>query len=545
MRVRIAILIAITAAVTVLAATATAGDNDSGFKTSDAAMLTGASGSSVTPIISVGDTVQGYVFESIPDGISIASTQGQGTADIVVNHELSLVPFPATRQDATNSILSRLRLNHHSAGVLKGTYAIPSSAGYQRFCSNFAVGEEHGFDRDLVLTNEEARDIVLRQEDSWHQPGVALTEQGAEQAGVAVAYDVKSGAYKSIYGLGRVNHENELGVPGYGHPVVLTGDDTFDAPASQLYLYSAASGSAFWNDEGKLYAFVSDNPTVNDYGDLTTAAPSVTGHFIEVPREIATGKKNGREVTSADFGYPTPAAAVPPTAAMPDGPQWVIEHWSNINNVFQFIRIEDLAYDRTDGKVVYFADTGEPRAIPGPAPANRLARGPSGTLGSYMNGRLFRLALNTSNPLGTATLSILPNANFDDLGYNNAAAPHQPDNVETTKNAIYFQEDPGGHNAQPTFAGATNARVWRYDLTTHQLKVVAEVKQDVPGSPTTNKGAWESSGIVDVSSLFGPGSFLLDVQAHGWDIDTGMGNDPPAVPKRERGQLLMLKVTDP
>jgi hypothetical protein len=545
MRVRIAILIAITAAVTVLAATATAGDNDSGFKTSDAAMLTGASGSSVTPIISVGDTVQGYVFESIPDGISIASTQGQGTADIVVNHELSLVPFPATRQDATNSILSRLRLNHHSAGVLKGTYAIPSSAGYQRFCSNFAVGEEHGFDRDLVLTNEEARDIVLRQEDSWHQPGVALTEQGAEQAGVAVAYDVKSGAYKSIYGLGRVNHENELGVPGYGHPVVLTGDDTFDAPASQLYLYSAASGSAFWNDEGKLYAFVSDNPTVNDYGDLTTAAPSVTGHFIEVPREIATGKKNGREVTSADFGYPTPAAAVPPTAAMPDGPQWVIEHWSNINNVFQFIRIEDLAYDRTDGKVVYFADTGEPRAIPGPAPANRLARGPSGTLGSYMNGRLFRLALNTSNPLGTATLSILPNANFDDLGYNNAAAPHQPDNVETTKNAIYFQEDPGGHNAQPTFAGATNARVWRYDLTTHQLKVVAEVKQDVPGSPTTNKGAWESSGIVDVSSLFGPGSFLLDVQAHGWDIDAGMGNDPPAVPKRERGQLLMLKVTDP
>ena len=118
-----------------------------------------------------------------------------------------------------------------------------------------------------------------------------LTEPGAEQAGVMVAYDVKSGAYKSIYGMGRSNHENGVAVPGYGHPVVLTGDDTFDAPASQLYLYSATSGNAFWNDEGKLYAFVSDIPTVNDYGDLSTASPSVTGHFIEVPPESLPARR--------------------------------------------------------------------------------------------------------------------------------------------------------------------------------------------------------------------------------------------------------------
>ena len=54
-----------------------------------------------------------------------------------------------------------------------------------------------------------------------------------------VAYDVKSGTYRSIYGLGRHNHENSVGVPGYGYPVLLSGDDTFDAPASQLFLYKA------------------------------------------------------------------------------------------------------------------------------------------------------------------------------------------------------------------------------------------------------------------------------------------------------------------
>ena len=539
MRKRLFVLGVCAAALTLVALPAGAGDGP-GFKTAEPAMLTGVAGTTVTPIISVGDTVGGYMFEAIPDGISFSKINGNGTADILVNHELSLVPFPATRQDPSNALLSEIRLHQKSAGVLKGNYVIPSSAAYQRFCSNFLVGPEHGFERELLFTNEEARDIVLRQPDSWHQPGVSLAEPGAEQAGVVVAYDVKSGQYRSIYGMGRHNHENAVGIPGYGYPVVMSGDDTFDAPASQLYLYKAASGAAVWNDEGKLYAFVSNNPAVNDYGDLTTASPSTTGHFIEVPRAIATGKINGREVTSADFGYPTPATAVPPTPAMPDGPQWVLEHWSNLNNVFQFIRIEDLAYDRTNGKTLYFADTGEPRARP--FANGRLFRGATG--GPYMNGRLFRLVMNSSDPLGTATLSILPGANFDDLGYNNPAAPHQPDNVESTKNAIFFQEDPGSHQAQSaTFPNATNARIWRYDLTTGISTVVAVVDQSM--SPITQKGVWESSGIVDASAVFGPGAFLVDVQAHQWDMDAGTGNDPPAVPKRERGQLLLIKVANP
>ena len=349
------------AAGVLVAAGAAGGDKKAGFHTSTPAMLKGVNGSTVKPIISVGDTLgSGYMFEALPDGISLGKVNGKGTVDVYVNHESSLVPFPATRQDATNSLLSKLRLHQKSAGVLKGSYAIPSSAGYQRFCSNFAVGKAQGFERDLILTNEEARDIVLRQSDAWHQPSVALSEPNAEQAGVAVAYDVKSGAYKSIYSMGRSNHENEVAVPGYGHPVVFTGDDTFDAPSSQLYMLNAASGAAFWNDQGTLHVFVSDNPAINDYGDLTTASPSVTGHFVPVPEAIAKGKVNGHEATSVDFGYPAP-----PSAAIPNGPQWVLEYWSqNVAHAFQFIRIEDLAYDRTNGKVLYFADTGEPRAKP-------------------------------------------------------------------------------------------------------------------------------------------------------------------------------------
>ena len=137
--------------------------------------------------------------------------------DVYVNHETSLVAFPANRSDFTNSLVSKLRLNQHSAGVLRGEYVIGNDANYQRFCSNFLVGEEHGFERELLLTNEEARDIVLRQGYAWHPPSVSLDEPFAEQAGVVVALDTQSGAYRSIYGMGRHNHENDVAVPGYGN----------------------------------------------------------------------------------------------------------------------------------------------------------------------------------------------------------------------------------------------------------------------------------------------------------------------------------------
>jgi hypothetical protein len=506
---------------------ASAGDNDSGFHTSVPAMLTPlAPGSSVKPIISVGDRVRGYRFEAIPDGISF-TRNGRGTMDVYVNHETSLVAFPATRSDFTNSLVSKLRLNQHSAGVLRGEYVIGNNANYQRFCSNFLVGPEHGFERPLLFTNEEARDIVLRQGYAWHPPSVSLDEPHAEQAGVAVALDERSGAYRSIYGMGRHNHENSVGIPGYGHPVVLSGDDTFDAPASQLYMYSAATGAAVWNDQGTLYAFKADDPNVNDYGDFP-AANGASGQFIPVPRAIATGKRaDGTDVRSSDFGYPAPPTGIP------DGPQWVLEYWShNVVRAFQFIRIEDTAYDRGTPNVVYLADTGEPRAIADGA--GRLRRGPSGTRGPYPNGRIFKLVLDPSNPLRVTSLSVLFDS--DALGYDNPAALHQPDNVETTANSLMIQEDPGSHNQG---AAMGYAKIWRFTLPAGPLVRVAQVDQSL--RPALTPGSWESSGIIDASAAFGPGSFLVDVQAHGYEIETAPSPFPGITYMREAGQLLLFR----
>jgi hypothetical protein len=157
-------------------------------------------------------------------------------------------------------------------------------------------------------------------------------------------------------------------------------------------------------------------------------------------------------------------------------------------------------------------------------------RGSSSTRGAFPNGRIFKLVLDAEDPLTVDSLSIMVDA--DAGGYNNAAVLHQPDNVETTADSLLITEDPGGHNR---FAGATNARVWQYDLASGEMRVVAVVSD-----PTAD---WEASGIADASRYFGDGAFLINVQAHTVFVDTApLPSNPAITQKREGGQLLLLRI---
>jgi hypothetical protein len=486
-------------------------------------------GATVTPLLTVGETLPGstYKFESIPDGIALWKGRGN-KVEAYVNHETSTVPFPYTPpsatnpvgtglNDFTNAMLSKLTLSRKGAGILSGEYVIPSEANYHRFCSNFLVSRKHGFERPLVLTNEEATDFVNRTGTSWP------AGPNAEQAGLVVAYDVRSGEYRSIYGMGRHNHENSIGLVGYGHPVVLSGDDTFSPPSSQLYMYAARNGNAVWNDEGQLWAFQSSDPATNDYGDLS-GSESVSGRFIPVPRNIAVGDQTG------------------------------LENWSNANNVFQFIRVEDTSYDIKHRNVVYIADSGEPRALPDPA-TGRLRRGPSGTIGPWPNGRIFKMVLDRKDETKVESLSILIDGDVRGAaGAGDLDLIHNPDNTETTKDLFLFQEDPGSHNQYPLGTGTT-ARIWAYDRKKGgDPYVVARVNQSADEGPTdvdasttkANAGGWESSGIVDASKFFGKGAFLVDVQAGTLVVQEEMRTEGPnrLTYQREGGQLLLFRLPD-
>ena len=576
------VFVCVALAATITATTAAARQGgQGGFKTARPAMLTAvAPGVTVTPLMTVGDLLpSGYRFESIPDGISVRP-RGQGSVDLYINHETSKVPFPYVtaaptaangESDFDNAQVSQLRLNQHSAGVLNGSFAISSASGYQRFCSNFLATSRESFTREILFTNEESPDYVYRQEASWPPtPG----DPAERETGVVVALDVKTGQHHPIFGMGRHNHENDVAIPGYHEPVVFSGDDTFTsgpltdpsnttaklAPSqSQLYSYIAPSTDSLLADQGDLWAFVSDTPGVKNYYDVIPGSGTVvTGHFIKVPKDIATGlNPDGSELKAADKGYPLPPTdgswqtdlrSTTPVGI--DGPQWVLEYWSDINNVFQFVRIEDIAYDKRPGmgNVVYIVDSGRGRRVDQSLDTPNF---------KSTNGRVWRMELDKNDPTKVTSLSVLVEG--DDADVKTLTEVHQPDNVESTPSGLLLTEDPGSSQQFPagsTDPLATTARLWYVPLADPAAAVVvAKVDQsadggatDVDGRPAGNWGAWESTGIVDASAAFGPGVFLINIQAHTLWVEQAPGDDnngdgqPDFTFKREGGQLLLLRI---
>ena len=255
--------------------------------------------------------------------------------------------------------------------------------------------------------------------------------------------------YKTIWGMGRLNHENNVAVPGYGKPVLLSGDDSFNqvAAQSQVYAYIANDADAVWNDQGNLYAFVPDDAyaAVNDYFDFGVGSTaSISGKFIEVPKEIATGKDaDGNDVTSADFGYPSAAA----------------------------VRRDVAARARHQQRPRHRRPAVGPRALERPAqrlpvPAHRghrhrqaagdVQRRLPGRLGPWAfatisrsqvrrfrstNGRIWKMVLDPNDPTTVTSLSVLIEG--DDNPVKTVGEIHQPDNLETTLNGLYITEDPG------------------------------------------------------------------------------------------------------
>jgi hypothetical protein len=478
-----------------------------GFQTPEAPYITldagVPAGSSVTPIITVGESVGGVLFEGLPDGIGATSGAAPDTVDVYVAHEQTVIPFFGRRdfQDASVTKLTLSTAAGHEGEVLSAEVAISPDDGYKRFCSASMGTVAEGFDSPVFLTGEEANDVtdVPAGAPYGADPGIAPQRQ----AGYAVVLDTATGESKPIPGMGRLNHENTIALPGYNQLALLTTDDTFSGPSAQLYLYVAKDQQKLLDDRGRLFAFqvsrangVPVDPTdhfngANDYLDMAPG-DEFSGRFIPVPKEIAEGTTG-------------------------DAPQAALENWSNENNVFQFIRLEDIAYDKNDPRVVYIADTGRSRVVPDPT-TGRMVRGPGGTAGLADNGRVFKMVMNDANPRKVDSLTVLADG---DASASSAFVPFEsPDNIDTSANSLMVQED------------ADFAQIWRYDLDLGTWEVVADV----------NDPDGESSGIVDASEWFGEGSWLLDVQAHGSNQAEDATTIPGILIKREDGQLMLMKI---
>jgi hypothetical protein len=179
---------------------------------------------------------------------------------------------------------------------------------------------------------------------------------------------------------------------------------------------------------------------------------------------------------------------------------------------FGFIRIEDGAWSKTSRKDFYFVTTG-------------------GGTGNLL-GRLYHLELNPGNPLQAATLSVVYNADqIIDAGGDVAISP---DNIDTSADYIVICED-GTATSQPVMADkGRDGSIWRFDLHNNfAYERVAELNPPGRDGVPVGPGIWETSGIIDTTSLFGNGSWLVDTQAHS-------PTTPPGPGTVEDGQLLIM-----
>lgn len=276
----------------------------------------------------------------------------------------------------------------------------------------------------------------------------------------------------------------------------------------------------------KTVAFIGDDHSDNDVpsGQL--------GMYVGNRGDLTGGKLYGLKVTTAGINF---------EMDMKEGQTYDMEFVqlteTNIDlldaeakqkGVMGFSRLEDIDWRRgsaQNNREIYFAVTGR----------KKDGLKDKGTF----YGRIYKVVLNENDPTATGKITcVLDGDNLNGV----AKAFHSPDNILVTENYAYIQEDPNGYPDTPE--KTHYARLYQYNLTTGELKVVLECDQASAakagyGLPTKS---WEITGMIDISDIVGkPETFLLVTQNHGWTNDKF--TDPKANPdltNRTEGSVLYV-----
>jgi len=472
------------------------------FETNGPPMLTGLDGWSVTPVATIGETVTGYIPPGKPDGMGayrVMAGSGDDRVRILLNHELS----PGDGYDyalangtrLTGARISYLDLDPASRAVTAAGLAYDTiydadgravtaaaqinetdhdSDGLGRFCSGRAVtAGTLGLVDDIFFANEE------------------MSSNRRQKGGLVWALDVEAGELWAVPAMGRAAWENvtPIAPPAPGTVAFLLGDDTSGAPL-WLYVGKKDPDGDFLGRNGLAQGFmfawraydVGRNSPDNWNG--STGPETLGGCFIRSP--------------VAGLGADEMRAS------------------ARARQTFAFARPEDLHTNPFDSGEAVFASTGD---------GESYAADDWGTL--YRVRPDFERGCGSGGSGVHADISIL----FDGDSYDDpkqAGRPNpdfglrSPDNlVWADDGSIYVQEDPGTDLAEFGGVSGREASIWRVHPKTGSLSRIAEVDRapfKASDSKADELGAWETSGIIDVTSLFDtkPGERLLmsTVQAH-------------------------------
>ena len=496
-----------------------------GFLTSESSYLTAPSGAnfSFTPIVTVGDLVSvtpgtgpvgatNFAFCGIPDAMGLYKDSVSGENILFVAHETNSGtnqrPFLGQTR-YKGAWVSRFVLNGTTGAILSGSPAHKELflentqaagvlgtrpplegdvTGFTRFCSGSFAGREHGMDRPLFLTNEES-------------------ESGTYDAAGSQTVVIADGKMYTAPDLGRVVRETTLLQPRRDALTVILSTEDGPQPSnvvSYVYMYVGTkqrrSNSVLDKNgltNGRIYVLAGRDAQHNE-GTFTTG--SLATKWVEIPN-----------------------------AATLTGDQLSIQ--ADILGGFGFVRVEDEEFDpKQPTRSVFLATTGGS----GPNPL----------------GRLYELTMNPVNPIANGTLNVIYNASnvinpggsytgttgtlrtgfaTGSLGtYTNGGAlgtgtdfPVSVDNIAVSNDFIVINED-RNTPADAVFAHyGRNGGVWTLNRnSSYAAKLQGTFNyayteaRDGQTLGSNTRGRWESSGVIASDAIFGPGTFVINVQGH-------------------------------
>lgn len=491
------------------------------FDTTAPSQLKGLNGYTVDPIFTVGEKIGDYVPPGILDGIG-AFSLNDTTVRLLVNHELgNTVGYKYSLANGTQ--LPGARVSFFD--VDKRTFQITDSGlafdkiinrkgevvdaasdldfgGLARFCSaalfeanGFGTGK--GFADRIFFTGEE------------------------NDGGTEFALDTATNTLYALPWLGRAAWENvtELDTGSTDKVAILIGDDRDPAPLI-LYVGKKTAGGFLERNglaNGELFVWVADDPT--NASDAIELDPrnfagtnnSTKGKFVKIDyyrpdlANTAVDSADAGTTIQDDLGYDAQGFA---TQAQQDKLAADVK-------AFLFSRPEDVATNPFDGTQAVLASTGRESIFGG-----------ADTWGTTYKIDVDFTGLASGTINADATILYDGNeADKKDFGL------RSPDNLDWADDGkIYIQEDRAISSvlsSTPLFGATSKQETSIYSLDPSAANPSATLTRigqvDRSAIPTgqvdsnpADLGNWETSGILDVSNLFGakPGElFIFDVQA--------------------------------
>jgi hypothetical protein len=450
-------------------------------------------------ILSVGDSVDGYRMVGIPDGLG-AFDNHDGTFTLLMNHELGNTLGAVRQHGSKGAFVSKWTIDKRSLRVQAGSdlmqqiflwdpgtqrsFASSATYAFTRFCSG-DLPRVSAFYNPFTRRGTRERIYMHGEEGgTGFQLGSVVTGPDAGKSYVLGKFNLTSNG-SGLTGIGA--WENALANP-------FPQDKT-------VVVANSDGGSGIMTNAVAVYVGMKQRTGSEvDKAGLTNGTLS----FVNVagnPVEIADTTTRATKITS--------------------GTRFTLSGTTSTT----FSRPEDGAWNPENPNQFYFVTT------------DRLDLA-SDALGTQIGQtRLWRLTFDDiRRPELGGKIDLLIDGRVV-----NGQKVNMFDNITVNRETgeIILLEDVGN--------AAHNGKVWRYEPKSKSLTQVAMHDRARFGDTTTPATApfnqdEETSGVIDVSSILGPGSYLLVDQAHyliNAASPNGFTNPDELV---EGGQLMLLRV---